>query len=57
MTIIDGNSLAKNVSGLEKDTEYEFRVLAFTFAGDGPNSSVKIERTKEDGKEFSQFEI
>ena len=30
--------------------EYEFQVLAFTSAGDGVKSSVKVVRTKEDGK-------
>ena len=29
--------------------EYEFQVLAFTSAGDGVNSSVVVQRTKEDG--------
>ncbi|PFX13899.1 Down syndrome cell adhesion molecule-like protein Dscam2 [Stylophora pistillata] len=38
----------KVVTGLEKYTEYEFQVLAFTSVGDGPKSSVKISRTKED---------
>ena len=40
----------KNVTGLDKYTEYEFQVLAFTSVGDGINSSVEVERTKEDGK-------
>ena len=44
--------LFKTVTGLDKFTEYELQVLAFTSAGDGPKSSVKVERTKEDGKEF-----
>ena len=43
-------SLSKVVSGLDKYTEYEFQVLAFSSQGDGPKSSVVIERTKEDGK-------
>ena len=48
---IDGAfSLEKTVSGLDKFTEYEFQVLAFTSVGDGPKSSVKVERTKEDSK-------
>ena len=41
-----------NVTWLAKDTEYEFQVLAFTSVGDGPKSSVKVERTKEDGKGY-----
>ena len=43
-------SLTRVVSGLDKYTEYEFQVLAFSLKGDGPNSSVVVERTKEDGK-------
>ena len=42
------------VSELAKYTEYEFQVLAFTSAGDGPKSSLKVERTKEDGKELEK---
>ena len=42
--------LTKTVSHLDKFTEYEFQVLAFTSAGDGVKSSVKVVRTKEDGK-------
>ncbi|XP_068727464.1 uncharacterized protein [Montipora capricornis] len=38
----------KNVIGLAKFTRYGFRVLAFTSAGDGMNSSVEFARTKED---------
>ncbi len=44
--------LSKDVTGLEKYTEYEFQVLAFTSVGDGPKSSIKVERTNEDGKKF-----
>ena len=43
-------SLTKVFNGLNKYTEYEFQVLAFSSKGDGPNSSVVVERTKEDGK-------
>ena len=43
------STLNKNVNGLYEYTEYEFQVLAFTSAGDGINSSVVVERTKEDG--------
>ena len=42
--------LAKNVTGLDKFTEYEFKVLALSSDGDGPKSSVIVVRTKEDGK-------
>ena len=44
--------LTKTVTGLDKFTEYEFQVLAFTSVGDGPKSSVKVERTRKGGKGF-----
>ena len=47
--INNGTTLTKDVTGLDKYTEYEFQVLAFTSVGDGPKSSVGVERTKEDG--------
>ena len=50
LTINDGGSYTKDITGLSRYTEYEFKVLAFTSAGDGPKSSVLVERTKEDGK-------
>ena len=50
LPINDGAILTKDVTGLEKYTEYEFQVLAFNSVGDGPTSSVEVERTKEDGK-------
>ena len=43
-------SLSRDVKGLDKYTEYEFQVLAFTSQGDGSKSSVLDETTKEDGK-------
>ena len=43
-------SLTRVVTGLDKYTEYEFQVLAFSSKGDGPKSLVVVERTKEDGK-------
>ncbi|XP_067028450.1 uncharacterized protein [Acropora muricata] len=47
--IVWGNStFCKNISGLEKYAEYEFKVLAFTANGDGPSSSVLVVRTDED---------
>ena len=48
--INNGTIRTKNVTGLDKYTEYEFQVLAFTSVGDGINGSVEVERTKEDGK-------
>ena len=43
------STLSQNVVGLDKNTEYEFHILAFTSDGDGPKTPVKVERTKEDG--------
>ena len=50
LTINNGATQTEVVSSLDKYTEYEFQVLAFTSVGDGPKSSVKFQRTKEDGK-------
>ncbi len=50
LTINGGQIHTKYIIGLAKYTEYEFQVLAFTSAGDGPKSSVNFERTKEDGE-------
>ena len=44
-------------TGLDKYTEYEFQVLAFTSAGDGPKSSAEVARTKEDGKKCKLIRI
>ena len=46
----DNSTFSKNISGLEKYTEYEFKVLAFTANGNGPSSSVLVVRTAEDGE-------
>ena len=51
LTIDNGVSRNRQFAGLEKYTEYEFQVLAFTSVGDGPKSSVVVRRTKEDGKD------
>ena len=50
LTIQNQGNLTRNITGLEKYTVYEFQVLAYTSVGDGPNTSVIVERTKEDGK-------
>lgn len=50
ITITNETTRSRNIGGLEKYTEYEFQVLAFTSVGDGENSSVVVERTNEDGK-------
>ena len=49
LPISDGRTSSKTVSGLDKFTEYEFQVLAFTSDGDGPKSLAKVKRTMEDG--------
>ena len=49
LSINNGATLSRTVSGLDKFTEYEFQVLAFTSGGNGPKSSVKVKRTMEDG--------
>ena len=50
VAINSGSILTKDVTGLDKYTEYELQVLAFTSVGDGPKSYVVMKRTKEDGK-------
>ncbi|PFX30100.1 Receptor-type tyrosine-protein phosphatase F [Stylophora pistillata] len=47
LTIDNGNTSTR-VTMLDKFTEYEFQVLAFTSAGDGPNSSTVLRTTMED---------
>ena len=57
--ILWGNStFSKNISGLEKYTEYEFEVLTLTANGNGPSSSVLVVRTDEDGEipKISKFQ-
>ena len=51
-TINDGSIWNKVVTGLDKFTEYEFQVLAYTSVGDGPKSSKEYERTNEDGRKL-----
>lgn len=46
----NGTTLSILVSGLDKFTEYEFQILAFTSVGDGPKSTAIFEKTKEAGK-------
>ena len=50
LQVDDGATRTEIVTGLSKYTEYEFQVLAFTSNGYGPKSSVKVERTNEDGE-------
>ena len=56
ITVNSAGILSTSVTRLLKYTEYEFQVLAFTTAGDGPKSSVETERTKEDGKELKNVD-
>ena len=46
---------SSEVTGLEKFTQYEFKVCVFSSVGCGPKSSSKIARTWEDGKGLYQF--
>ncbi|XP_068690219.1 receptor-type tyrosine-protein phosphatase F-like [Montipora foliosa] len=39
----------KTVTGLQGSMEYELQVLAYTSAGDGPQSSVQVVKTKRSG--------
>ncbi|XP_066015620.1 tyrosine-protein phosphatase Lar-like isoform X2 [Pocillopora verrucosa] len=48
LPISDGAILSRTVTVLDKYTEYEFQVLAFTSDGDGPKSLAKVIRTMED---------
>ena len=50
VSIDDGSFLSKTITGMKKYTEYDIQVSAFTYAGEGPKSSVVTERTSEDGK-------
>ena len=52
LTIESASILTKTITGLDKFSEYELQVLAFTSFGDGPKSSVKVVKTKEDGKGY-----
>ena len=53
--INSGGTLTKDVTGLDKYTEYEFQVLAFTSVGDGPKSPAKVNRTSQDGKMCNMY--
>ena len=56
VTINGGRALSGVINGLDRYTEYEFQVLAFTSHGDGPKRSVVVERTMEDGKKLDCLE-
>jgi len=50
LTIQSNSTLSRDITGLRKYSEYEFQVLAFSSAGNGPKSSVQEVETYEDGK-------
>ena len=51
MKVINSQAIhTKVVTGLDKYTDYEFQILAFTSVGDGPKSTVVSKKTKEAGK-------
>ena len=50
-----GGILTKDITGLDRYTEYEFQVLAFTSVGDGPKSPAKVNRTLQDGKMCNMY--
>ena len=50
VTIDDRTVLSKTITGMEKYTEYDIQVSPFTYAGEGPKTSVVTERTSEDGQ-------
>lgn len=52
LTISNGTTRYKKLTGLDKYTEYAFQLLAFTAVGDGPKSSIKFGETNEDGKKL-----
>ena len=53
--IENGTEFSRDVSGLERYPEYEFQVLAFTSAGDGPKGTVVFRTTMEDGENQKCF--
>ena len=49
ITIDSNSTLAREITGLGKYTEYEFQMLAFSSVGNGPRA-VQVVTTNEDGK-------
>ena len=47
---VNSNSVALQLTKLEKFTKYEVGILAFTVKGDGPRSQLRTFLTSEDGK-------
>lgn len=54
LTIYNGTTRTRVAAKLDEYTEYEFQVSAFTSVGDGPKSSVEVERTMEDGEKMTE---
>lgn len=54
LDVSGGASRKKDFTNLEKYTQYEFEVLAYTSVGDGPKSTLLVERTDEDGKKLKK---
>ena len=50
LVTLSNRKTSERVTKLDKYTEYEFQVLAFTSTGDGPNSSTVFKTTMEDGE-------
>ena len=50
VTVDGGTVLSKTITGMEKYTEYDIQVSAFTYAGEGPKSLNVSEITSQDGK-------
>jgi len=50
LSIRSNSTLNIHITGLRKFSKYQFQVLAFSSAGNGPESSVQEVRTNEDGK-------
>ena len=52
LTITGSEIRTYYATGLDRNTEYEFQLLAFSLAGDGPKSSMKVMRTMDNGKDY-----
>lgn len=57
LNIKSKGNVTRAITGLKKYTVYQFQVLAYTSVGNGPNTSVIVKKTMQDGKvyDFSPF--
>ena len=55
VTIASNSTLTRDVTGLDKYTEYEFQVLVFSSVGSGPPSPLRVVRTNEDGEMYIDY--